>query len=432
VYLQLVDDGQFEGIETVEFALSTPDYSPEVVIGNQNSATVEIFDTAPPISDNLSSSFETGDFLDWSILGNTSIETVSFGVNPTEGNYQAVLTSGAGSVTDTQLENFAGLSTGALDNLLNGKNATEGSIITQTITVNAGDTLQFDWNYFTQEGFNSFYSDSAFISISNTSMEYVEKLADTSSQLTSLSAPSYGMITGYQTFSYQFSQSGTFTLGVGILDAIDTAVDSALVVDNFTITKVVDITPPNGNGLSLSFETGDFLDWSILGNTSIETVSFGVNPTEGNYQAVLTSGAGSVTDTQLENFAGLSTGALDNLLNGKNATEGSIITQTITVNAGDTLQFDWNYFTQEGFNSFYSDSAFISISNTSMKYVEKLADTSSQLTSLSAPSYGMITGYQTFSYQFSQSGTFTLGVGILDAIDTAVDSALVVDNFTIF
>jgi Ca2+-binding RTX toxin-like protein/plastocyanin len=170
-----------------------------------------------------------------------------------------------------------------------------------------------------------------------------------------------------------------------------------------------------------SFESGDFSSWQTIGTTSITTSSSGITPTQGLNQAKLINSGAS--DASIESFLGLSTGALDGIAGG-NATEGSAIKQTITVQAGDRLTFNWNFLNAEGQNSSFKDFSFVSISNTSTL----LANTFSSFVSSPA---GLQTGYQTFSYTFSTAGTYTIGVGALDFGDTAVDSSLLVDNFAL-
>ncbi|HAC63540.1 MAG TPA: hypothetical protein DCF68_08360 [Cyanothece sp. UBA12306] len=196
-----------------------------------------------------------------------------------------------------------------------------------------------------------------------------------------------------------------------------------------TTTLEISDTPvvnnPGPGSTFAGFETGDFTDWMMMGQTSIETSAIGVTPTEGIYQAVISNGNGSVSDSQLEMFVGFNPGELDSLLN-VNVTEGSAIQRDITVAAGDTVSFDWNFLTNEGQNSYYNDSAFVAISD---GFSDKLADTYHQLNP-SNTTLGQGTGYGTFSHQFINGGTYTLSVGILDAMDTVVDSTLLVDNFS--
>lgn len=175
-----------------------------------------------------------------------------------------------------------------------------------------------------------------------------------------------------------------------------------------------------------SFETGNFTGWRTLGSTSIETSTYGTTPTQGSYQALITNGSGSVSDSALESFLGLSAGALDAMGNG-DATKGSAMKlPTITVAAGTTLTFDWNFLTNEttpGF--FYNDFAFVSINGLS-----ELADTNSRF-ALSPTGFTQETGYAQFSYTFATAGTYTIGLGVVHTGDTWYDSALLVDNVTL-
>jgi hypothetical protein len=195
------------------------------------------------------------------------------------------------------------------------------------------------------------------------------------------------------------------------------------------ISVLASSTSASGVVLNGSFETGNFTNWTTTGDTSIQDSGFGVTPTDGNYQAALqtlanTTGASA---SNLENFLGLSSGTLTN----SGATEGSAILQIIEANTGDVLSFDYNFLTDEvPGNSDFNDFAFFTLNNDLIF----LADTlSPDLFSPSFSSFAEETGYKSFSYTLTSSGTYTLGFGVVDMDntgggDTGVNSGLLADN----
>ena len=192
----------------------------------------------------LNGSFETGNFDDWTTTGQTSVEDSGFGVTPTDGNQQAVLQTLQDSTgtTASEIETFLGLSTGTLTN----QGATEGSAIKQTITANAGDILSFSWNFLTDQDPDPTYNDLAFFTLNNNLIE--------NTNIPNI--PSFSNLaqeTGYQSFSYTISSSGTYTLGFGIVDRGDTAVNSALLIDNVQTSAVPEPMTILGSLAALGF-----------------------------------------------------------------------------------------------------------------------------------------------------------------------------------
>ncbi|BAY50012.1 peptidase domain-containing protein (plasmid) [Scytonema sp. HK-05] len=209
------------------------------------------------------------------------------------------------------------------------------------------------------------------------------------------------------TFAGNHFQSGSYTLSL----------------KSFTLPES-SVNPTIING---SFETDDFTGWTTIGSTSIETSAFGTCPTEGTFQALLSTGGATFSDAIIETFLGLEAGSLDNLGNG-DVTQGSAIRQTFTANAGDILTVDWNFLTNEGAQVFpHNDFSFVSISSQS-----ELADTtfSSSVTSLTTQFFEE-TGFQTFSFTIPTTGTYTLGLGVADVGDDSIDSGLLIDNVTL-
>ena len=141
-------------------------------------------------------------------------------------------------------------------------------------------------------------------------------------------------------------------------------------------------SPAGAQVLNPSFETTTGLtinNWTQTGNVGFLTSAFGKTPTNGSKMAYLVSQNGSVpgiTSTPKVTAAALATalgttttalntaaGAGHSVTTGAGATGGSGISQNITVTAGQTLRFDWDFLTTEdtvaGGN--HNDFGFVSI-----------------------------------------------------------------------
>jgi hypothetical protein len=224
------------------------------------------------------------------------------------------------------------------------------------------------------------------------------------------------------TFDAQADPGGyTLVIGPGIMDFSGNSVP--VFTDNFTLTDEVIFNP--------GFERGDFTGWTTLGSAAIKTSSFGSGPTEGTYDALVTNDSGP-NHTVVESFLGLAANALSGLVS--NVTNGSAIKQTLTVSAGMTLTFDWNFLTNESVGEHtYRDFGFLSITPVGAGgTLVDLADTTSPLVAApSATGFNHMTGFNTFTFTFTADGTYTLGVGAMNAGDTGTNSALLVDNFQV-
>jgi hypothetical protein len=176
------------------------------------------------------------------------------------------------------------------------------------------------------------------------------------------------------------------------------------------------------------FETGDFTEWTIIGNTTIETAEFGSGPTEGTYAALVTNSSGSIAVPDLETFLGLELGSLNDLGNGITY-NGSVIKQTFTANAGDILTFDWNFLKKEEPDPIFNDFAFVSVNS--------LSTLASPLKSSLVPfsnvdqQFDQQTKFQSSSFTIPNTGTYTLGLGVANVTDTTGDSGLLVDNVSL-
>jgi hypothetical protein len=121
----------------------------------------------------------------------------------------------------------------------------------------------------------------------------------------------------------------------------------------------------------------------------------------------------------LEDFLGLNIGDLD--INGT-AFQGSAITKLLSAVAGDQLTFKWEFLTNETANlppfSPLNDYAFFVVNGT----LTKLADVRDALNISSF--FNSETGEGTFSYLFTQTGSYQIGIGVVDIDDYTYTSAL--------
>ena len=189
-----------------------------------------------------------------------------------------------------------------------------------------------------------------------------------------------------------------------------------------------------GNAMAVtngSFSNG-LNGWSALGDVNLQAGAILITTasldfeddfpeTAGAFNASGTAAAEVGTVGGVENFIGVPFGALDN--NENFAFEGSVLKQTFNVNAGDTLQFNWNFFTNE--TSTGADYAFVSINGVLTTLARPLDAVSSSLP------YAHTTGFQTFSQTFNSASSVTLAFGVVDVNDYNVTSALWFDNVAV-
>jgi hypothetical protein len=203
----------------------------------------------------INGGFESGNFSGWQTTGDASVVGSTIGSAPTQGGFQAFLTtasqngdfnnfSGSDAATASALESFLGLTPGALGG------AIEGSAIKQTFTASAGQVVRFDYKFLTTEGANN---DFAFVTLSG-----LRTLADTTT------GPFFGSgvvldpvfndptrETAVRTFSFTIPVTGTYTLGVGVADRGDEFIPSGLLIDNASLAQSTQATVPEPSGLAL-------------------------------------------------------------------------------------------------------------------------------------------------------------------------------------
>lgn len=183
----------------------------------------------------------------WSVSGdvsaphdNTLLLTTAFDASDDVGGSAVV---GSGAIPAQQgrgVEELAGLAIGALDTSIDGvvQQAMEGSVISRTLWVSAGDTLSFRWQLLSNEDPLTGLPDLAFVTIGG--------------QLTELGTPGIAALqgfggfqhgTGWLTFSHTFTEAGPLALNnielaFGVVDRGDTSTSTALAVQGVTVTPV--------------------------------------------------------------------------------------------------------------------------------------------------------------------------------------------------
>ncbi|MDJ0843101.1 hypothetical protein [Crocosphaera sp.] len=201
---------------------------------------------------------------------------------------------------------------------------------------------------------------------------------------------------------------------------------------------------PLALGMTINdFESGDFanFDLSPSGIGTVVDSTFGVSPTQGTFQALLETGITNTLATPvfnpievpntLEGFAGVpgflfedGPGPISAL--GSYVQGSALRLQTpLTVEAGQSLRFDYNFLTDETNSADpNNDLAFLTLNEMIIPIAS--VDTASFISS--PTSFVSETEYQSFTYTFLSSGTFNLGFAVVDENAFSGHSGLLLDN----
>jgi len=159
-------------------------------------------------------------------------------------------------------------------------------------------------------------------------------------------------------------------------------------------------SPSQAAVLNGNFSSG-FNGWSTLGNTNASTGA-----------AVLTTGASDTSS--IESFLGLASGTLSGI--GTSPTFGSAIKQSFFATAGTVVSFDWLFQANDYLP--FNDFSFVSLVPNGANLLSNVA---------TVGDFGS-SGLQSFSNTIGVTGNYTLGFGVLNAIDNGFNSSLTIDN----
>jgi hypothetical protein len=195
-----------------------------------------------------------------------------------------------------------------------------------------------------------------------------------------------------------------------------------------------------------SFESTTLNAGNSIGDASIRSGNyFGISPTDGTHQLLLTtistagahdpgpnqSGTNAVSVSSLAAFLGVSTSSIrDGTATGQ---EGSAFSLNLgSVLGGTIVSFKYDFMSNEVQPGAHNDFAFITLTGMSGN-TPVVADTLGVL----APTTGVgnpfviETGYKTFSFTIPTTGIYTLGIGVVDATTTDTSSGLLVDSINV-
>ncbi|GAB3023571.1 PEP-CTERM sorting domain-containing protein [Bowmanella dokdonensis] len=184
--------------------------------------------------------FEEGSLSGWSSSGSVSVTSsanLDAGtVSPFEGSFMAELVSAATSASE--LAAIMGVSEATLEATNAGVNATNGSLLYQSTSAQAGDSFTFNWNFVEQDYLP--YDDWAFygIRLGNGATELF-KFAS----LGTVGPGNGSTINGWEALTVNIDVTGDYTFYFGIVNALDTSLDSRLFIDGITGTGTLDPNP---------------------------------------------------------------------------------------------------------------------------------------------------------------------------------------------
>jgi hypothetical protein len=181
--------------------------------------------------------------------------------------------------------------------------------------------------------------------------------------------------------------------------------------------------------------TGDFSGFSTIGDTSMQASQLWtttINSADGAGYTPL-SGVSAVTTANLAGFEGVTTTALNNLAAPIGVGEGSGLVQTLSLSAGATVTFTWDFKTAEDASG--KDYAFYTLhpaNDMSSSLVTKIAGPADATIPLGLGTFNHETGFQTKTITVPSTGNWLLGFGVADANNLlGTDSALVMSSMTV-
>lgn len=234
-----------------------------------------LFAITPALAQVNNGGFESG-FNNWTLKGDSSIQTNALGVNPIAGTNQAFMASATDGTINNNVTAGTGLSASSFESaygLASGSLAAAGngtpilvSGISQTVKVTAGQSIDFSYDFLTNQTYFVNATDNIAPSASNNDFAFmavvkpdnttsVVKLADTFSTLsiTNATVP-FIAHTGYHGYAYLAPQTGNYVVVFGVAHsstaAQDNGVNSGLLIDSVYLAPVLTTVTVVPNSIS--------------------------------------------------------------------------------------------------------------------------------------------------------------------------------------
>jgi hypothetical protein len=273
--INITPNDNYSGLETLTYTAT--DGSGNTYNGNINVEVVARADSPLLLieTNDYVFDFASGNLNNWQTVGDVNVVSSYDSFNSADNDsYMARLTTEYGSVDQSVLESFMNMGNGKLDTF-NG-NATNGSAMQTVIDIKAGDVISFEYIFSTDDCVP--YNDFALVKIGTDSF----KLSDVST------VGDFGASDGWQKFQYIATSSGK--LNFAVINLLDIAVSSLLMVDNIVISSNNTLEVASHSTLALPItavlndtDDSETLSISIKNLPSEITLNNGIKQADGNY-----------------------------------------------------------------------------------------------------------------------------------------------------
>ena len=193
-----------------------------------------------------------------------------------------------------------------------------------------------------------------------------------------------------------------------------------------------------------SFENGELVPsgGDTVGEARRRRRLYGIDPTDGNRMFMVSTreSNGATDEATIESAMGVPSGTIDAAFGGvpststTGPTNGSAFRITFAAEAGDQLQFDWNFVSGEPppLEPLYTDFGWghLSLDGTPLGEAALANANEGTFVDTSNNDYDQ-TGWQTVSLNLGATGSYTLTLGVMDVQDAVVDSYMIFDYFRI-